>query len=260
MITFTLKSGASFQHSDPAKQNVLGTVPYGVFMAVLETMNGVALKKATVLNDSDLSSQGRERRLQPLYESAWAMLACAYQSLEQFDLAVAQHEALMLAVPKLDTGAAAVAFEDVETRQWWRSLSLAERNDAMAEIANGGEEAATKYRRLSIALMRSPTPLPLQRETEFFRKAWNDAARAAHPDEAVAIDADHNASAWATRGIGHLHGLLAGMTGWSRLQLLNWLILSPENIGDAKALGYGVMEVAAAKQRQQAVGRVSTTA
>lgn len=260
MITFTIKTGASFQHSDPTKSNVIGTVPHGLFMAVLETMNGVALKKATVLNDTDLSSQGRERRLQPLYESAWVMLAYAYQRLEQFDLAVAQREAVMLAVPKLDTGAAAVAIEDVETRSWFRSLSLSERNDVMQEIASGGEEAAVKYRRLSIALMRSPTPLPLDRETEFFRTAWDDAARAAHPDEAAAIGADQNASAWATRGIGHLHGLLAGMTGWSRLQLLNWLILSPENIGAAKGLGFNPLEVAAAKQRQQAVGRVSTTA
>ncbi|MGM9428016.1 hypothetical protein [Hydrogenophaga sp. MI9] len=260
--TYTLAHGGyALTQDNPERLGIAGTVPHSAFLMLLELMNGLALDKAAIVGDNDLSSVGRQNKLQPKYSKVWDAVCFAHATLAAYQQATAEREARLLAVPTLHDGATAVAIEDVETRQWWRSLSLGDRNEVMAEITKGGEEAATKYSRLSIALMRSPTPLPLERETEFFRGAWAQAARVANPGEAVTIDREKEAAQWAVRGLAQLVGILHGLTGWSRAALLAFLVADPKRIGAAAALGYGKFDVARAQQAQQQTdGRIPALA
>lgn len=250
--TYTLAHGGyTLTQADPEPLRIAGTVPHSAFMMVLENMNSLALDKAEILSNSFLSSAGKEDKLQPKFAKVWDAVCFVHVTLAAYQQATAQREARLFAVPVLHDGATAVAIEDMEARNFWRSLSPAERNDAMSEITKGGEEAATKYRRLSLALMRSPTPLPLQHDPEFFKRAWEQAARIASPGEAVACDQEKAAAQWALRGVAQLVGLLHGLTGWSRATLLDFLVTDPKRIAAAAALGFGTMDVARAQQAQQ---------
>lgn len=259
MKNYTITAaGYSFQHNDPAKARVEGTVPATVFGIALAAVNEAASKRATVMQDSDLSPQGRERRLKPIYETAWATLAAGYIRLTEFDAATDNREALLLAVPTLDPSASAHAAIDAEARAWYRGLPIGDRTQVMNAMQND-PEAGKRYERLQISLLRTPVPLP-DHEAAFFASLWKQTKRLDSPAEAISIDADRSASVYGWRGLGHIQGVLAGVSGWSRAELLNWLVLDASRIGAAKGLGYGGMELAAAKQAQQAAGRIPTAA
>lgn len=258
--TYTVgATGYRFDQNCPTKSRVVGTAPFDVFNLVLDAVNSLAAKKATLIADSDLTGPGKERRLKPVCETAWAMLAAGYNRLAEFDAATDNREKLLLAVPTLDPGHTACAVEDAECRAWYRGQSLGDRTQVMNAMQND-PEAGQKFYRLQIALLRSPVPLPADHEAPFFAALWKQTKRLDNPGEALAIDADKNASQWGARGLGQLQGILAGLTGWSRAELLSWLVLDASRIGAAKGLGYGVMDVAAAKQAQQAAGRIPATA
>jgi len=260
MKTHTIAAtGYSFQHNDPAKARVEGSPPAIIFGIALDAVNEAASKRATLMQDSDLSPQGRERRLKPIHETAWATLAAGYIRLAEFDAATDKREAALVSVPTLDPSASAHAALDSEVRIWYRGLSLGDRTKVMNAVQND-PEAGKRYERTVIALLRSPVPLPADHETAFFASLWKQTKRLDNPGEALAIDADRSASEYGWRGLAILQGVLSVVTGWSRAELLNWLVLDASRIGAAKAFGFGVMEATAAKQAQQAAGRIPTTA
>ena len=61
-------------------------------------------------------------------------------------------EQALYAVPELDPSAAAVAIEDREMRDWWRSLPTRERKEMLDHI----KDAPDQHQRLAIALLRAP--------------------------------------------------------------------------------------------------------
>lgn len=260
MKTYTIAAtGYSFQHNDPAKARVEGSQPAIIFGIALDAVNEAASKRATLMQDSDLSPQGRERRLKPIHETAWAVLAAGYIRLTEFDAATDNREKLLLAVPTLDPTHTACAVEDAECRAWYRSQSLGDRAKVMDAMQNE-PDAGKRYERLQIALMRSPVPLPADHEAAYFAALWTQTKRLDSPGEALAIDADRNASAYGWRGLAILQGVLSVVTGLTRAELLNWLVLDASRVPAAKALGFSVMDVIAAKQRQAVTGRVSQPA
>jgi len=241
----------SFSLADPIKAGAANTVPFSLFHMTLDAANAMASKRATVLADSDLTGPGKERRLLPVFQVAWAVLCASYIRLAEIDAATEKREAALHQVPKLDPTHSACAVEDAECRSVWRSMPLSERTKIM-EAMGRDPEAGQRYLRLQVAVLRAPMPVLAPHEAAWFADQWRLSKRLGNPGEALAIDAAKDASSWSFRGHGFLQGVIAGISGWSRVELLNWLVLDPIRIGAAAALGFGVMEVAAAKQQAAA--------
>lgn len=244
-----------YQH-DPEQLGLVGTVPHNAFSLVLIQVNSLALDKAKLLDDVDLSGPGKERRLTPLYIKAWEVVCFAHAELSKYRASTAQREARLLALPTLDTSAVAVCLEDIEARQAFRSLSPAERGEIMAAMQRD-EASAARYARLQIAVLRSPMPMLLDRETEFFRAEWIKTARLNNVGEAIAIDGEKAAANWAVRGLAQLVGILHSLTSYSREDLLRFLIADAKRADVAAALGFSAFDVAGEKARQEAAKRMA---
>lgn len=247
-----------YQH-DPEQLGLVGTVPHNAFSLVLIQMNSLALDKAKLLDDVDLSGPGKERRLTPLYIKTWEVVCFAHAELSKYRASTAHREARLLALPTLESGAVAVCLEDIEARQWFRSLSLAERGDIMAAMQRD-EAGGARYRRLQIAVLRSATPMLLERETEFFRAEWIKTARLSNIGEAVAIDGEKAAANWAVRGLAQLVGILHSLTNFSREDLLRFLVADAKRTDVAASLGFNAFDVAGEKARQEAAKRMAAIA
>jgi hypothetical protein len=251
--------GYTFTQADPEKLGFVGTVPHSAFMMTLENLNSLALAKSALVDDSDLSGPGKERRLAPLYAKTWDMVCFAHVELATYQAATAQREAKLLSLPTLDNGATAVCLEDIEARSWYRSLPLDERTAIMNAMHND-PAAGLRFARLQIALLRSPVPLPLDREAEFFRNLWTQTARLNNPGEAVAIDGQKAAARWSIRGLAQLVGCLHGLTDWSRSDLLTFLVADAKRVSTGAALGFGTLDVASAQARHEAAKRTAVPA
>lgn len=256
--TYAITSGHRFQHPSAAEAKAEGTVPGIVFAATLEAVNDLATKKATMLNDSDLSPQGRERRLKPQYESAWSALVAAHLRLAEFENEINTRDALLLAVPKLDPTHSACAVEDAECRAHLRGMSFEEQTALMNAMQND-PEAGKRWERLMIAAIRTPVPMP-SRTADFFLAHWKQSRRLDNPGAALAIDADRAALAWALRGLQHVQGVTAAVTEWSRGELVAWLVADKARTAAAKPLGFNPFDVAAAQRMQQAIQQTPVAA
>lgn len=252
-------SGHVLYQPDPEPLGLVGTVPHDAFSRVLLQLNMLSLDKAKLLGDAELSGQGKERRLAPLYLNAWEVVCFAHAALAKYRADTALREARLLALPTLDSSAVAVCLEDIEARQWFRSLSLAERGNIMAAMQRD-EAGGARYRRLQIAVLRSATPMLLERETEFFRAEWIKTARLSNVGEAVAIDGEKAAANWAVRGLAQLVGILHSLTNFSREDLLRFLVADAKRIDAAAALGFNAFDVAGEKARQAAAKRIGAIA
>ena len=252
-------TGHIFHMPDPAQTRIEGTAQYAVFNVMLEAVNSCASKKATILQDADLSVPGKERRILPEYQKAFDLLAAAYIRIAELDAIADHREAALFALPKLDPGHVACAVEDAECRAWYRNLSLAERTSVLEQLRQSAD-GAKRFLRLQIALLRSPVPLPNDWETEAFGDLWKQTKRLDNPAEAVAIDAERAASAWAVRGLNFLFGILMMVSQWSRAALLSWLIADETRVPAAGAMGFGALDIAEAQRAKQASTRISVTA
>jgi hypothetical protein len=108
--------------------------------------------------------------------------------------------------------------------------------------------------------LRAPAPMFAAHEMAFFKSTWEEAKRQGDPDTAVAIDAQRSESEWLVRGLGHVQGILFGVSEWSRQQLLVWLVLNDRRLPAAMAFGFSPMDLASAKRGQQVAGRIPATA
>ncbi|QCB46625.1 hypothetical protein [Hydrogenophaga sp. PAMC20947] len=260
MKTYTIANTGHVFHM-PESTPFEGAAQFDVFKAALNAVNALAEQKQALLNDSDLSGPGKEKRLKPAYETGWAILVAGYNRLAELDAATNQREAVLLAVPQLHPTHSACAVEDVELRQYFRALPLSERTKIMTVIQDT-PEGGERYLRLQIAILRSPIPLPADHEMAFFKSLWKQTKRLGNVAESIAIDSERAATEFATRGLNFLQGILASsaLTGWSRMELLAWLVRDAGRIDAAKALGFGVFDIENAKQAQKVAGRIPATA
>lgn len=255
--TYTLAAyGHRFDQADPDPLGFVGTIPHSAFTMVLENLNTLALEKSKLLNDSDLSSEGKARRLAPLYRRTWDAVCFAHTELTAYQAATVQREAKLLALPQLDNGATVVCLEDIEARRWFSSLPADERMAILSAMEND-PAAGLRFARLHLAVLRSPVPMLPDREMDLFRTLWVRAARLNNAGEAIACDNAKAAAQWATRGLAQLVGILHSLTNWSRAELLAFLVADPKRIGTAAALGFGSLEVAGEQARHEAAKRTA---
>ena len=251
-----LSSGHTFTLQDPEVVRVAGSRPFAAFTKVHDAVNALSLARASINADTHLSEEGKRIRIYPENARAWLDFVAGLAAVAEAREATAAREAALYAVPKLDPSAAAVAVEDREARDWWRSLPLDERARVMREFADD-PAAGAKYARLQVAILRSPIPLP-DRETAWFLETWKAEKRLSNPGESIAIGAEKDAANWSQRGLGHLQGILADLTGWGRKDLLTWAVQPDKRHDSAAALGFAAIETEQAR-RIAAQRRVSAT-
>lgn len=251
--------GHKFTQANPEKLGFAGTVPHSAFVMVLENMNTLALEKSKVMDNSDFTADGKARKLAPLYSRTWDAVCFAHVELAAYQAATALREKKLLALPTLDNGATTVCLEDIESRQHFRSLSMEERGNVMSAMQRD-EAGGARYARLQIAILRSPVPMLLEYEEQFFRSEWIKTARLGNVGEAVAIDGQKAAAQWAVRGLAQLIGILHCLTDWTRDDLLAFLVADTKRISTAAALGFGALDVASAQARHGATKRIAVLA
>lgn len=188
------------------------------------TLVGEAFAKLKVITgDRTLSPLGIEQKADPVKAEALGRIAAAAMQLQNFDDSISARETSLYAVPTLDPTAAAVAIEDREIRDWWRSMETKQRNSTLQSIEANPEQ----HERLMIALLRAPAPLAiLDHETKFVMNAWKDAKRANSPELAAQIDIDRALVETARRGLSHLAGISKQATGWQADKVLKTIVSS----------------------------------
>jgi hypothetical protein len=243
----------------PNNTAMQGTEKLKLFHTALAALNSLAKSKSEIMGDTDLSGPGKQKRLAPEMENAWWVLAESYIRLAALDTATDAQDAAFLDLPELDNGAGAVAAIDIELRGWFKGLPIDERTKVMNSITAAAPDDE-RYSRISLAVLRSPAPMFPPHEIEFFKSVWEKSKRLGDPDLAVSIDAQRSESEWLVRGLGHVQGILFGVSEWSRQQLLVWLVLNDRRLPAAKAFGFSPMDLASAKRGQQVAGRIPATA
>lgn len=204
--------------------------------------------KRAIEGDPNLTEIGRAAKLAPLQDSLWETLVAAASLRTSFANEIDRREVALLAIPKLDPAASAVAVEDAEARAWWRGLDHKGRADVLRTLANDDPEGVgfERYGRLWLALLRSPIPLP-DRDLDVVRSLWERDRRAGNPAEAAYIERGRAALAWFDRAFGQAHGVSAGLTGWGRGRVAEWLASNPVRTKHAGAFGFSPRDMANAE-------------
>lgn len=197
--------------------------PVELFMSAITLTDSTLTSLEQALGDPLLSPMGREQKAEPLRGEAIERVAAALGQVAKFEEGVNQREAALFAVPNIEATASAVAIEDREIRDWWRSLETVDRAKFISQV----KENPSQHERLMIALMRAPAPLAMMdHEATAVREFWQDAKRAGNPDAAAAIDADRKAIATANRGLAHLAMVARRSSGWHAKKVIETIVSS----------------------------------
>lgn len=201
----------------------LGSWPITLFSSA-GALVGEAFAKLKVINgDRTLSALGIEQKADPVKAEVLGRVAAAAMQVQEFETAIAAREKNLYALPTLDPTAAAVAIEDREIRDWWRSMEAKQRTATLQSIETNPEQ----HERLMIALLRAPAPLTLlDHETKFVMDTWKGAKRAENPEVAVQIDTDRALVDTARRGLSHLAGISTRESGWKAEKVLRTIVTS----------------------------------
>lgn len=174
--------------------------------------------------DPTLSTLGIEQKAEPVKADVVSRVAAAAGQVRLFENGITNMELQLYAVPEIDPGNSVAAIEDREVRDWWRSMSLQDRQKMLGQV----QSESAQHERLMIALMRAPTPLALlDHETKFVRNAWKEAKRANDPITAARIDADRKLVETTRRGLVTLASITSTTMGWKAEKTLRTLVTSP---------------------------------
>ncbi|TAN27278.1 MAG: hypothetical protein EPN31_12145 [Castellaniella sp.] len=209
-------AGHSFDLPQLATENIQ-SAPSLAFMGAAAELDDFGKAARKIADDDLLSEAGKAAKAAPLAARTWQKVIDARASLDTFAATIDQREAALYAVPSLDDGASAVAIEDREARDWWRSLPAEGRLKMLSglqTVGDDGEATFTRYSRLWVSLLRSPIPLP-DHELAVVRDVWNSLRRIEKPSEYESILNDRNVLTWAMRGLAHLQGIASQATGWT---------------------------------------------
>lgn len=240
-------SSFSFQLQDPDNLRIVGTVPYATYLAALDAVNSLSADKANIESDLTLSGLGRETKRGPLFSRGWAALCNAYVAMARFEANVDARDAALIALPSLAPSASAIAVEDAECRQIYRSLPTEERLRIQSAMAND-PAAGEIYLRTQVAILRSPFPFP-DEVTDFFTRMWRQTQRTRNVGEALAIDNDRLALQWGLSGLAHLFGAMKLITGWQASTIARFVVADSTRIIAARLMGISDMEVATEEAR-----------
>lgn len=198
--------------------------PVELFKSAGRLVTEAAEKIDGITSDAHLSAEGKAARSDPLRADALGRVAAASAQLTMFERGVDAREQALYAVPELDPSAAAVAIEDREMRDWWRSLPTRERKEMLDHI----KDAPDQHQRLAIALLRAPAPLAaLDHELKVIGDVWRQSRRAADLARAAQLDFERASVEFAREGLAHMAGITRSMTGWNGDRTLRALLTSP---------------------------------
>lgn len=240
-------SNFKFALQDPAALQIMGMAPHQIFLRCLDAVSAAAVDIDAVNNDPNLSQLGRTTKTQVLAERAWAVLVSGYVGLANFSASTDAREQSLIAVPKLDPSASAVATEDVEARTYFRNLPDKQRMAIMAGMENDAATGA-KYSRLQIALLRSPVPLP-DADTDLMAKIWKTTCRTRNVGESLAIDTERNAMEWCQAALAHLYAALKTLTLWMAPQIALFIAADKTRASAAPLMGFSDMQMADAARQ-----------
>lgn len=240
-------SGFRFALVEPDQLQIVGLPPGTLFEKARDAVSDLATNFAAINSDVNLSDMGKSTKCDELATRCWAVLIACYVSLAAFQKSTDLLEQAMIAVPKLDPGATAVATEDVEARQWFRSQSDKARMSVMTGMDSDAATGA-KFSRLQIALLRSPIPLP-DMETDLMAKIWHQTCATKYPATALAVATQRNASEWGASAMGHLRGALQGLTLWMASRIAVFIASDKTRTDAAPLMGFSPMEMADATRQ-----------
>lgn len=225
---YTLLSGHSFQ-LEPFPGAEKNSPQSAIFERALDVLGSFVQALRQIEADETLSPLGRERKLGPLRINAIREVARARANVDTIARGFDEREAAMLRVPTVDPTHSAVAIEDREIRDWWRALEPERRAEMMRLF-----DTEPGHERIELALLRSPVALA-DLELRSIREAWNRGRRLNNAAETLAIDNGRNVTEWARRGIAHVAGITASVTGLASQHILRAIL---EDEGDTDRGGY----------------------
>jgi hypothetical protein len=229
--------------------------PVAVFMGAIAVTDSALTSLEMALGDPLLSPLGREQKAEPLRAEAIERVAAALGQVAHFEAGVNAREASLFSIPTIDPGASAVAIEDREIRDWWRSLETVDR----AKFITNVKENPSKHERLMVALMRAPAPLAMMdHESTAVREFWQDAKRAGNPDAAAAIDADRKSIDAANRGLAHLAMVARRSSGWHAKKVIETIVSSKYEPAKNAYQLFGFSERDAAQARREVMAKASS--
>lgn len=231
--TVTLVGGHRFEM--PAISDVEDkAVPVILFKSVADAVGAAFTTLNSISADRTLSELGIQQKVEPVKAEILGRIAAVATEIDKYGRETAAKEAQMFALPELDPAAAAVAIEDREIRDWWRSLEGSKRTAMLDSIhVDPGQ-----HERLMIALLRAPAPLSLlDHETKYVRESWQGAKRAANPDIAAQIDLERQVVATTVRGLTHLASITQRVVKWDANKVLRTILTSQF---EPARTGYGI--------------------
>lgn len=240
-------SGYKFALVEPDQLKIMGLPPVTLFEKARDAVSDLATNFAAIRADVNLSDLGKSTKCDDLATRCWATLIASYVSLAAFQKSTDLLEQAMIAVPKLDPGATAVATEDVEARQWFRSQSDRQRMSVLVGLQDDAANGA-RFSRLQVALLRSPIPLP-DSETDLMAKIWKQTCQAKDPATALAVATQRNASEWGASAMGHLRGALQGLTLWMAPKIALFIASDKTRTDAAPLMGFTPLEMADAARQ-----------
>ncbi len=218
--------------------------------AVAALQNALADIEA-VTGDTRLSALGQAEKARPLREGVIRGLAQAVAWLREDATEAARRDAALTAVPPVPPTAGALAAEDAEARAWWRGLPVEERARIMQSLQDS-PEAAKKYERLQLAVLRSPVPLP-DLEAAHMGKLWAQTQRLDNPREALEIDSLRRAAAWGEQVLAHVAGIATSTVGLSKSEIIDALVTGGDMaLEGAHAFGFSAGDIAQAQRVAEA--------
>ena len=227
------------------------------FGAAVDAVSAHMEAAAAIVMDDNLSAAGRVRQLDPLVIAAVRTVSACAAEVALVAAALDARYAALVAVPELAAGNFADTMKDVEIRQWWSSLSIAERGDTLRAMQAGPE-----FQRIEMALLRSPV-LIADHEPQVVRSAWDKAKCEDNPSESIDIAAGRAVVEWARRGLAQLAGVLVASLDadvWPARRILEVVLAGNERQSAGyRVFGFSALD-AAAVTREQAQRAAMATA
>ncbi len=219
--------------------------------AAVEALQSALAEINAIERDTRLSALGQAEKAAPLRAGIVRGIAQMAALAREDALEAERRDAALTAVPPVPPTAGAVAAEDAEARAWWRTLPVEERARIMQELTDN-PEAAKKYERLQLAVLRSPVPLP-DMEAQHMGNLWAQTQRLDNPAEALAINSLHRAADWSSLVLGHVGGIAGRTVGLSRAEILDVLTAAGGlALEGAHAFGFSAGDIAQAQRVAEA--------
>jgi len=242
-VVYAFPTGHRFHHQ-AAPDHLRALEPVLVFEAMAELLGELGDKQSAIHRNETLSDIGRSRQLEPLRTDFIRRLAAVSSQMDGYAESLDKREATLTRVPSLDPTHSAMAIEDREVRDWWRSLSMDDRTKLLSRIDN-----EPGHDRLMIALMRAPVAqMQLDHEVALVRSVWNRTKRLDNPVEAEAVDSGRAALDWGRRGLAHVAGITSSVVDLEPALVLRTIVASDD---DMTRKGFGVFGFDALQAAQQ---------